>query len=434
MSLLEKCNPNLQSRSFGKIDSNSTAWFTKIREPQQCNIFGFRNSEIDNGKILFSKQYSDRPDEIICGLEKCNMTGTLFVIPETLEAEDTDKTVVMTEIDKNGEPFQYGYLRVIVNGAKGDKFNITVKNKGSENGNTFNIELKEDGWNAVVLEIFNPDVVLGDGWVGETVGFLLLFEPQQQTEFSLSTIELFENAYDLVKDSTIGFTCVTDFSGDPTLTITEDTCSIPSYDETATTIERSITATKIIGEVADFGNLYKRIDKSQFPVKRTGNFEVAKKELNGVSYGAIEIPDLATIQCPHLVVQPQNCEYDILKHIQLDGATTKVTIPEDMFFIEDETVYVKDTYVGEKFIIAYPRMENGTAWEITTQELNKANYYMEMITPIGKDEYYLKADNVFATALPLTWTSEAGTMTIPYSMAKDGNGKFGTFVKLDNSK
>lgn len=434
MSYLDKCRPNFKSRAFGKISTDSVAWFTKLRNPKQCNIFGFRNSEVTDGSILFSKLFSDRPDEIICGLEKCDMTGTLFVTPETPGEGATVVTKVTTEVDKNGEPFQYGYLRVLISGKKGDTFDLTVKNKGSENGNKYTAILNNDGWNAVVLELFNPDEVIGTGWLGEPVGFLFVVEPKQATQFELSTLELFENAYDLVKDQTIGFTCITDFSGDPTLTITEDTCTIPTYDDTATTIERSITANNIIGELGDFGGLYKRIDKSQFPVKRNGDFKAVSKTLNGVEYGAIEIPDLAPIQCPHLVVQPQNCEFEVLQHMQVDGAVNKVTIPEDMYFVENETVYVKKTYIDAKFIVAYPRMENGTAWEITTKELNEAKYYMEMTTPIGKDEYLLRADNVLATGLPLTWTREAGTMTIPYSMVKDGDGKFGTFVKLDNSK
>jgi len=434
MSYLDKCRPNFKSRAFGKVSTDSVAWFTKLRNPKQCNIFGFRNSEAVDGSILFSKLFSDRPDEVICGLQKCDMTGTLFVTPETPDEGKEVSTVVTTEVDKNGEPFQYGYLRLLVNGKKGDKFDITVKNKGSENGNKFSVILNDEGWNAVVLELFNPDEVVGTGWIGESVGFLVTVEPKQATKFSLSTLELFENAYDMVKDQTVGFTCITDFSGDPALTITEDTCSIPSYDDTATTIERSITASKMIGELGDFGGLYKRIDKSQFPVKRNGKFKAAAKTLNGVAYAAIEIPDLAAIQCPHLVVQPQNCEYEILQHMQVDGAASKVTIPEDMYFVEGETVYVKSTYVDEKFVISYPKMENGTAWEITTKELNEARYYMEITTPIGEDEYLLQADNVFATGLPLTWTNAAGTITIPYSMVKDDDGKFGTLVKLDNSK
>lgn len=434
MSYLDKCRPSFKSRSYGKIDTDSVAWFTKIRDPQQCNIFGFRHSETTDGVGQFSKQYSDRPDEIICGLEKCDMTGTLFVTPDTPQPSGAVTTKTVAEIDKNGEPFQFGYARLLMYGKKGDSFDLTLRMKGTQNGNKYNVVLKDDGWNAVVIELFNPDELLGTGWIGEPIGFFLDVEPKQVNEFRVSTFELFESAYDLVKDMTIGFTCVTDFSGDPALTITDDICTIPSYDDTATTIERSITANNIIGEPADFGGIYKRTNKYEFTVKRNGRFKANEKVLNGVTYAAIEIPDLAPIKCPHLVVQPQNCELPILYHMQVDNTINKVNIPEDMYFIEDETVYMKDVYADADFIVAYPRIENGTGWEITTKELNQAKYYMEMITPIGKDEYVLKADNVLVTGLPLTWTREAGTMTIPYSMVKGIDGVFGTFVKLDNSK
>jgi len=434
MSYKDTCNPIQKSKSYGKIKTDSVAWFTRKRDPQQCNIFGFRNSETDNGDGLFSTMFSDRPDEIICGLDKCDMTGTIFLNPANATPTEGEYLINTTEVDTDSEPFQFGYLRVLVYGKKDDELIFTVKNKGEENGNQYNITLNKDGWQAVVIEMFQPDTILGTGWIASPLGFNFVTEVKKGAEIRLSTLELFDNKLALIKDATIGFRCITDFSGDPALTITEDLCTIPTYDDTATTIERQIVASEIIGEIGDFAPMFKRNDQLMFPVKRSRKIKAITKELHGVTYGAIELPDLAEVRCPYLVVQPQNCEYDLLSHMQVDGTINKVDLPEDMYFVENETVYVKKTFIDYEFIVAYPRMEYGTAWDITTKELNQSRYMMEMITPIGGKEYQLISDNILATAIPLTWTREAGTMTIPYSMVKNGDGKFGTFVKLDNNK
>ena len=431
--IVSNCNPKLKSFALGKVDSNAVAWFTRIRSIQECNITGFRRADIKDGSGYVSNKNSDKPDGVICGLDKCDVTRTLTVTPNTPEEGKDVSTQVTVPIDKTGSKFQYGYDRFLIKGNAGDEFDITIFNKDdTSNGNSYSVTFKQDGWNVIVLELFNPDAVVGTGWIGNDNGFEMVIKPKQATEFSLSTNELFESANDLVRDQTFGFSCISDFSGDPALTITEDLCDVPTYDPTATTIERSITATKMMGEFAEFGGMTRRIDTSEFPVQTTGEFKPVSKTVSGKEYAVITLPDLAEITCPAFLVQPQNCDYTELRHMNIDGTSSAVELPDDMFFVDGDEIYMDISHLDESFVIAYPIMVSGTAFEITVDELNANRYHMEMTLPIGSKQYILQADNVLMTGIPWTWTNEAGTFTLPYTMVKDSDGKYGRFIRVDN--
>lgn len=433
-TLLENCKPNFKSCPAGKLSTDSVAYFYKLRDPNRCNIYGFKNSTATAAGILYSYNYSDKPDEKICGLDKCDMTGTLFVTPTTGGEEEPASTIVTTEIKANSEKFQYGYLRVFVYGKAGETYGLSVMNISGTGSNDYVLKMSENGWNTFVIELFNPEEVVAGGWIADNSPIKLVIKPHQQEPFRLSTVELFEDIYDMVKDQTIGFTCVTDFSGDPALTLTEDLCSTPEYDETATSIERSLTASNIIGELADFHNITRRQKNSEHLVQTRDEFTAQAETLEGHQYASFAIPELADIKCPRLLVQPQNCEFDTLYHVDVDNDTTVIDLPEEHFFRKGNKVYMSESYIGTKVVVAYPIWIEGTAWDITTEDLNKQHYQMEMVTPICGDEYVIKADNVMLTALPFTWTNAAGTFTVTYTMAKDTYGKYGSIIKIDQRK
>lgn len=429
-TLLENCKPNLKSCPAGKLKPDSIAYFYKLRDPNRCNIYGFKHSEAKNATILYSYNYADKPDEKVCGLDKCDMTGTLFVTP----AAGDQKAEVTTEIKANAENFQYGYQRTFIYGDENDSFDIAVMNMTGTGANKYTVTLAGKGWNAVVIELFNPDETVGGGWVADNGSIKLVITAKQSEPFRLSTDELFEDIYDMVKDQTIGFNCVSDFSGDPALTLTEDLCATPEYDETATTIERSLTATNIIGELADFHNITRRQKNSEHLVQTRDEFTAKEATLGGKEYAAFTIPELADIKCPRLLVQPQDCEYNSLYHVNIDNDSTVINLPEEHFFRKGNKVYLAESFVGTKIIVAYPIWIEGTAWDITTEDMNKQHYQMEMVTPICGDEYVIKADHVLMTALPFTWTNAAGSFTVPYRMAKSSFNKFGTIIKIDQRK
>ncbi|MFB8449002.1 hypothetical protein ACFC3Z_07900 [Enterococcus thailandicus] len=429
-TLLENCKPNFKSCPTGKLPTDSVAYFYKLRDPNRCNIYGFKNSTATNASILYSYNYADKPDEKVCGLDKCDMTGTLFVTP----AGGEEFAEVTTEIKANAEVFQYGYLRIFVSGNAGDSFDLQVMNMMGTGANKYTVTLAENGWNSVVIELFNPDEVVAGGWVADNGSIKLIVTAKQADPFQLSTAELFEDIYDMVKDQTVGFTCVSDFSGDPSLTLTEDLCSTPEYDETATAIERSLTASNIIGELADFHNITKRQKNTEHLVQTRDEFTAKAETLDGHEYAVFTIPELADIKCPRLLVQPQNCEFNTLYHVDVDNDSTIIDLPEEHFFRKGNKVYMSESFIDTKVVVAYPIWIEGTAWDITTEDLNKQHYQMEMVTPICGDEYVIKADNVMLTALPFTWTNAAGTFTVPYTMAKDSYGKYGTIIKIDQRK
>lgn len=434
MGILSSCKKNFKSGSVGKLDTNAVAYFTKNKSTANCNILGFAKSIVEDGKVLYSHRYVDKPEEKFCGLDRCDMTGVLFVTPDVPEEGEEVSTVVTTEIGVSGETFQYGYERFMIYGKAGDKFDVTIKNPGEKGGNKFNIVLKEDGWNAIVLELFTPDEVVDGGWIATDGPFHMVVEPKQETEFRLSTVEMFENAYELVRDQTIGFTCISDFSGDPALTLTENTCDIPVYDEAATTIERSITASNIIGDLSDFGPLTRRTDISEHTVQTTGQFVAKAETVEGQDYAVITLPDLAEVKCPAFLIQPQNCNYESLYHMNIDGTASNVEVPDDMYYREENKIFLSASYVDETFIIAYPITVSGTAWDITTDGMNDYSYSMEMVVPIKGEDWIIKADNVKVTGLPWTWTGEAGSLTIPYTMVRESGGKYGQMIKVDNRK
>lgn len=434
-TLLENCKANFKSCPIGKIQTDTIAYFYKLRDVNRCNIFGFRNSEATNADILYSYNYADKPDEKICGLDKCDMTGTLFVTPATAgEGEDPIVSTVTTEIKADAEKFQFGYKRLFIFGSKGDTFGVSVSNMTGTGSNDYVLTLTEDSWNPFVLELFNPDEVTAGGWIADNNSIKLIVKPHQQEPFRLSTVELFEDIYDLVHDQTIGFNCISDFSGDPALTITEDLCDIPSYDETATTMERSLTATNIIGELADFHNTTRRQKNSEHLVQTRDKFKAILETLNGVEYAVFTIPEMADIKCPRLLVQPQNCEFNTLYHVDIDNDSNAFEIPEEQFFRKGNKIYMSKAYDGTEIVVAYPIWIEGTGWDITAEDLNKQHYQMEMVTPICGDEYIIKADNVMLTALPLTWTNAAGSFTVGYTMAKDSYSRFGQIIKIDQRK
>lgn len=433
-TLLENCKARFKSCPIGKLQTDSVAYFYKLRDPNRCNIYGFKNSTVSNdGTLLYSYNYADKPDEKICGLDKCDMTGTLFVTAST-EGE-AKAPAVITEIKANAEDFQFGYLRAFIYGAKGEQYTLAVSNMtSSTDSSSFDVTLAEDNWNAIVLELFNPDSLAGKGWVADNGAIKLTVTAKQAKDFRLSTVELFADIFDMVKDQTIGFTCVTDFSGDPSLTLNEDVCDIPQYDETATTIERSLTASNIIGELADFHNITRRQNNTQHLVQTRDEFTAKSEIVGDITYATFTIPELADIQCPRLLVQPQNCEFNTLYHVDVDNDQSFIALPEEQFFRKGNKVYMSEAFVGSKIMVAYPIWAEGTAWDLTTEDLNKQHYQMEMVTPICGDEYIIKADNVKLTALPLTWTSAAGTFTVGYTMAKDSYGKYGSIIKIDQRK
>ncbi|MDT2685807.1 hypothetical protein [Enterococcus gallinarum] len=433
-TLLENCKARFKSCPIGKLQTDSVAYFYKLRDPNRCNIFGFKHSIASNdGGVLYSYNYEDKPDEKVCGLDKCDMTGTLFVTPSS--AEEAKPPVVVTEIKANAENFQFGYLRVFVYGSKNDNFKLSVSTMlSSTDSNDYDVTLAQDGWNAVMIELFNPDNVTGVGWVADNGSIKLTITPNGMNSFRLSTAELFSDIYDLVKDQTIGFTCVTDFSGDPSLTLTEDLCDIAQYDETATTIERSLTASNIVGELADFHNITRRQNSTEHLVQTRDEFTAVLETVNDIEYATFNIPELADIQCPRLLVQPQNCEFNTLYHVDIDNDQSFIILPEEQFFRKNNKIFMNSSFAGAKIVVAYPIWVEGTAWDITAADLNKQHYQMEMVTPICGDEYVIKADNVMLTSLPLTWTSGAGTFTVGYTMAKDSYGKYGSIIKLDQRK
>ncbi|EGP4894213.1 hypothetical protein FI615_001700 [Enterococcus faecium] len=429
--LLNNCRPKFKSCAAGKLQSDSVAYFYKIRDPKLCNIYGFKTAVASHATILYSHNYKDKPEEKICGLDKCDMSGTLFVTPET--GEQANQSNVMTQIKANGEDFQFGYLRLFMYGV--GEYKIIIQNLDDDkNMNIYNVEVLNDSWNPVMLELFNPDEVIGTGWIGKNSGIVIIVEPKQSQPYRLSTIEIFETIQDIVSDMTIGFTCITDFSGDPSLTITEDLCDVQGYDSKATKIERSLTANNIIGELAEFHNITKRQKELEHLVQTRGEF-IAKEETdNGIRFATFTIPELADIRCPRLLIQPLNCETNPFYHVDIDNDMNLIAIQEDQFFRKGNKVYVNEAYIDTKFVVAYPIFVEGIAWDITTEEMENIHYQMEMTTPICGDEYVIKADNVLLTALPFTWTSEAGQFTVPFTMAKDNQGKFGTIIKVDKRK
>lgn len=430
-TLLENCKAKFKSCPIGKLQTDSIAYFYKLRDVNRCNIFGFRNSEATNAEILYSYNYADKPDEKICGLGKCDMTGTLFVTPAT---GDGKEAAVATEIKADAEKFQFGYLRLFIYGKAGETYKLSVADMAETGSNNYTIQLLEEGWNPFVVELFNPVEITQGGWVADNNSIKLTITPKQQEPFRLSTAELFEDIYDLVHDQTIGFECISDFSGDPALTITEDLCEIPSYDETATKIERSLTATNIIGDLAEFHNTTRRQKNLEHLVQTRDKFKAVSETLNGIEYATFTIPELAEINCPRLLVQPQNCEFNTLYHVNIDNDSNAFELPEEQFFRKGKKVYLSKVYDGTEIVVAYPIWIEGTGWDITSEDLNKQHYQMEMVTPICGDEYIIKADNVMLTALPLTWTNQAGSFTVGYTMAKDSYGKFGQIIKIDQRK
>lgn len=447
MGLIDKCAPRIKSQGFGKLDSNAVAWFTRRTTGKKCNLLGFRYAQVANGFASFSSAYKDKPDEILCGLNKCDMTGVLTVEPSAdarntpLTGEETNpgvikKTSVKTPIKAVGEKFQYGYTRFLIKGKAGDKFDIYLSNKGDQkNKSKYTRTLKEDGWNVLVFENFTPDEIIGKGWLGTEDAYELTVEPQQDKVFSLSTIELFENIYEMVRSQRFGVTCLNEFTPETELTTTEDVCDLPQYDETATTMELTLNYAKFIGDTFAFGGLTTRSDQAEHPVDKTDKFTTKVEVIDGVKYAYVTLPDLADVKCASFMVQPQDCAVDTLEYIDNEGAAGSLDLPDNMFFREGNRLYFSDSYRDTEMVINYPTLISAQAYEIGVDELNRNTYSLQIELPYGKNKSaYLQLDNVLVTGIPWTWTKEDAQLELPVTAVRDSEGHYGRWLIEDNIK
>jgi len=441
MSLLSQCQPKFNAQGMGKLGKDAMARITRRKAGEACNILGFRKGQIENGKATFSNAYKDKPDEKLCGMEKCDMTSVVTVTDVVVKPDGEDglpaegQTTFVTPMSVSGEKFQYGYTRFLLKGKAGDVFDIYLRNaKGDKDQSKFTYTLNEDGWNVVVLENFNPDNVIGNGWIGTDAGYEMVIVPKQASEFAMSTIELFENIYDMQRSQAFALTCLNEFTPSTELTTTEDVCDMPQYDETATTMEITLNGAQFVGDMFDFGGLTKRSDKAEFPVNKNGEFVPKTEIVDGVEYSYITLPDLANVKCANFMVQPQNCDYETLKFIDGTGNIGSMELPDDVFVREGNRLYFSGSYKDQKMVVSYPTMISGQSYEIGVNELNKNRYSLEIEVPYGKKSAILVLDNVMLTSIPWTWTKEESSFELPMTATRDALGRYGRWIIPDNVK
>lgn len=441
MTLLSNCAPTFASQTLGKLSKEATARITRVKSGESCNILGFRKGQPVDGKASFSTAQKDKPDEKLCGMDKCDMTSVVTVTDVKVKENGEDglpvagQTQFVTPMSVSGEKFTYGYTRFMAKGKAGDKIEIYLRNsKEDKNQSKYNYTLKEDGWNVVVIENFNPDTVIGSGWVGTTDGYEMVIVPKQESDISLSTIELFENAYEFERTQSFILTCLNEFTPETELTTTEDVCDMPQYDETATTMEITLNGAQFVGDMFGFGGLTKRSDKAEYPVAKNDKFVATKEVVDGVEYSMITLPDLADIKCPAFLVQPQDCELGTLKYLEGTGNIGSMEVPDDAFIRDGNKLYFNSTYADAEVIVGYPTMISGQAYTIGVNELNRNRYRLEIELPYGKGSAILVLDNVMITSIPWTWTKEEGAFELPMTATRDVRGNYGKWIIPDNEK
>ena len=427
--------------------------FTIMEDIDACaKIITKKYVELTNDKTTAVFYKSQVPEDLlnICESFGCKNTGTLNVHP-TASTSGMEQTagVVFTSASDATE-YMAGVLLFYVKNNGSRKYTVEIadiKDEEFANADKYTVSINDmDGtrFTPITIDLSKaPQDTVGEGWTATDSGVRLRIIVDDY-EMLISSISFFDSIEDLEGNEAIRLGCLTGVDGEDTIDALEETCMSAQYDETSSSIERTITFKTWTPNAMLLNPFIHKSDETE------GWFFQTVKKTVPSSVGSvnprIHLSDLFTEECGHVYVAIDdscNTTDSVLHRV---NSPNELTLNENQFqvitakqspdradLIGGEIVF-DSSLSGKTVVISYPKeaLEVET-YHATTTGVNDRRVKMAYTKTIsdGVVEMY-EYKNVLITSFPMALSDSDSELELTVSVQKDNNNDYYTMKRINS--
>lgn len=374
-----------QKVSNKKLDqATAEVAFTVMEDIDACAKIitkRFKSTEADSS--VFSE--TKRPDDLlnICGTFGCKNTGTLLLTKAG--SEDVTSSATFTS-SSDATEYVAGVAYYYIYIGQTGKYTVTttigdLTDESLANADSYEtaINATHAGFYPVTIDLsLAPSKTVGTGWVATDSGvtFKVEFKGHAGT-VGVSSISFFDEIEDLEGNTAVRLGCLTGVDGEDTLDTLEEACQSAQYDESSTSVERTITAKSWTPNFLLLNPLVRKGDETDGWFFANDKKVIARDEATG--YGVLHFADMYIEECGHIYVAlDDSCNIT-------DSAMSRVNNPNLMKLNERQfqvitmkqnpevtynggKIYFDASLIGKTVFVSYPK----EALEVETYHANSS--------------------------------------------------------------
>lgn len=433
-----------QKIGHNKLDKLTTVSFNVLTDTDNCqmvNTSGY--SEVEAATVSYNRlRVPD--DRFHCMPEGCINTGTLF-----LTANADDGTVsAKFPAGYDATEFYAGLATYYVYIETAGTYIITteiydVNDTGTNSdGYNYTLEVTEPGFYPIIVDFSQtPDIVNGNGWQASEAGATIEITIAGDGAFSagISSIYFYDTLTDFENNATVEIGCLTEITRDLTVDATDATCWGTGYDPESPSVEMTITGKSVTPNFYLLNALESRGERTDGWKIQGDSRTVEQTEINGITYGYIQIPDLQLDECGFISAQVAD-ECNVTdSQLNRVSSPNAINIAENQFIVLDGSTTVatdagkilfNEYLIGAKIIIRYPKKTAVESWVATDENLESRRVRMafNIVQTDGVEMTYVY-NNVLVTSFPFTINTDETEFEFSITVQRDSRGRFYEYMR-----
>lgn len=406
----------LSKIGFVKVDSKMEVEFTVMESLPDCRNINAKNY-IEVADSATFDQFIRPTNVFECMPEGCSTSGTLTVTG----------TSATYKAQFDATDFASGIITAYI---KGTVNKVTVSSDSAfKNADVYTPTKGEegaDGFTPIIVDLSQtPASVTGEGWTASSAGAYIKFEG---TNFSLSSISIFDSLEDFETTDVVKIGCLTEIEGADEIDAAEATCFGGGYDTSDLTFERTITGKAITPNAWKLDPLLGKGETTEGFKSVTVEKQIV--ESADKKYGQIVLTDMSEDECGFLSISiADSCNVT-------DAALTRLSMPillnidsKNYVVIKGEdgvtNIYFNKSLVGMDVVVSYPQTaqveERIANIDNVDGKRTRMAYKYKQTDGV---EIYRVYNNVLVTSFPHTINEDETEFEFTVNIQKDSEGHY----------
>lgn len=393
------------------------------------------------------RQYRRPADQLNCPEPLCITTGTLYVnFSQGGDPVDVAATEVTYEVENHAEDYVTGVINWYMQLMEAGTYEVTTKVQdkcgGQEVEFTDAIVGKDtDSYPKYVLIQHAMDeatTVLAPTHCGMkiTVSVKPALE-NADAEVGISSISMVMDKSEFEANATVMMTCIDELDFPTDVDLTDLTCLGQAPDPESISMEMTVTAQQVTGNVLKLNPLLHKSDETTAFDVVCKTHKIETVTVNGVEYQGFMMAGFYAEECSFMMAYLPACdategmlEYNTMKNAaQPDDKAFKVLVDEETGL---GYIVFNEVHAGLDAVVTYPVEKRAIVYD-ATDEFTEGTRIRFMAPIEFKNGYkgYVISENAFVTSFPLGWSSSEDTpmeFTITFMKEK---GRFYKVVLID---
>lgn len=433
--------------SNNKLEKQTEVSFSVLTDVDRC-VRVTASKYVDTTGTVVYNAYKVPEDMFNCLAEGCRNTGTLTLT-------GTGSPSVTYTVGYDATEYYAGLVTFYFYAPAAGSYTISytiadIADSTMSNADTYNktITATAEGFYPIIIDFSQePDAVVGNGWTASTAGARFVIADittgdAYATNIGLSSFYFYDSVEDFEVNDVVKIGCLDGIEGALSISAADASCWGGGYDATTPALELTVTGRALTPNYWKLNPMMEKGTESEGWAIATDTREVLSKEIDGVTYGYVQVPDFYADECGFTTVAiDDQCNVT-------DAAMNRVNSPsivalnERQFLVIDGksteeytagTILFNASLIGLTVVVSYPKAAVVEKYVGNDQAIGSRRVRMS-IPVVQTDGVKVNRlyNNVLVTSFPETINTEETTFAFTISVQRDRNGNmFETMVIKD---